>query len=1504
MTFEVRLSRVVAGGLTVTPRFTDGTATGGVDYTGSTRGLAFAGNAGETKRFTVATTEDTDEEPDETFTVSLTVSGTSATVAATDTATGTIVDDDAAPGTVADGQAALTVADASAAEGDGITFTVRLDDAVSGGLTVTPGFVDGTATRGADYAASAAALAFAGTAGETRTFTVATADDAVVEPDETFTVHLTVSGTSATVTATDTATGTIVDDDAAPAVDLSVSPSSVSEGDGSTTVTVTASFSTDRTFAEDRTVRVSVGGGTATSGTDYAAVSDFDITIAGGAGSGTGTFTLTPTGDGVVEGDETIEVAGSAGDLTVTGAALTLTDSTPTLGVGAARAVEGETMVFTVTLQPAGPRAVTVQYATVDGTATAGADYTSTSGRLVFPAGETERRVSVPIADDAEVEANETFALTVQLADAEGSSASATGTILENDVLTISVTAPDVQEAEGTATFRGALSSASPYRIVVRYATSDGTATAGEDYVETTGELVFAPGETEQAVVVQVMDDDLVEGTETLLLSMTVVPLGPRAFGSSGAGAPPLRLAGSGAADQASPTALQVTGTIRDDELARTRSEGTRPTLHLLARSIASEAVAAIGERFAATGGGGDAPRAGLGSAPAPSGLGGAPAGIAVAYPAASVSGAAGAGASGGAGASAGPGQGAMTLQRPSDEPFADLGWLDNAYFSTPVGEAGESGGWQVWGRAGTVRSRLRSRTGGQARGDVFSTHVGVDTRLGGSALVGASVSHTVGLLGYTAPSSLAAGASPGEGDGSVTSVQPYAHWAPRDGLTFWGMGGGGRGSLTLADSAGTVETPLGFRLFAGGARQALTDGLALKADAFHATLRSAERADLAAATGTAIRGRMLAEGQTDWSLSDSSSLNPRLEAGVRWDGGTDVEGMGAEMGAGVAFVNRRLNLGLETQGRYLVAHQADGFEEWGAGLSVRVGPGIDRPGPWLALAPEWGAPDSRVNALWDPGASAELHRGAGGSPGAGPDRIAASAGYRVGDAGGVAVEALHETRPGDDGGVAVRVTGNLSWGGGDGGPRAGVGAPRAEREARVRRGAVAVAAFENVSGAPADQWIGAGVTETLTSALGRVDALSVVGDGEAGEAPPAWRVAGEYRRWGDRVRIDARVVDMRTGAVATRSREEGATAQLFELLDRLTVDLAGELEGLSADGGAGGREPAPRELPGRRRDVRGSEGGGAAETRWALGGGRAAGIAAAGPSTAVRLDPVDATRPSSPQSSGRGPAVGRDPGMVQSDTGMAQARSSTPGGLDESRPWSPRSSGRGPAVGSDAGMARSSTPGGLDESRPWSPRFSGQGPAVGSDAGMARSSTPGGLDESRPSAPPRLETVAVDPFHNVLRAPADDWLGVGVTETLTIALEQLDGVELVRSAGDAGPEAAWLVTGEYRRRGGRLQIDARVVDTRTGAVAARSSVEGAAVDFFDMQDRITADLAAALGNLSTGGEPGRRESEPRAARVQADASRSPREILSLRLPLGPPAGPGLRGGLPAALDR
>ena len=269
LTFTVTLDNAVDGGLTVTPSFTDGTATKGTDYTENTAALTFAGTAGETQSFTVSTTEDTTQEHHETFTVGLAVSGTSATVTDTDTATGTINNDDGA-------HAAVTVADVSAAEGDGLTFTVTLDNAIEGGLTVTPSFTDGTAVEGTDYTENTAALTFAGTAGETQSFTVATTEDTVVEANETFTVGLAVSGTTADVTDTDTATGTITNDDGAAAV--TIGDAAAEEGDA-LTFTVTL----DKAVDGGLKVTPSFTDGTATEGTDYTE-NTAALTFAGTAG--------------------------------------------------------------------------------------------------------------------------------------------------------------------------------------------------------------------------------------------------------------------------------------------------------------------------------------------------------------------------------------------------------------------------------------------------------------------------------------------------------------------------------------------------------------------------------------------------------------------------------------------------------------------------------------------------------------------------------------------------------------------------------------------------------------------------------------------------------------------------------------------------------------------------------------------------------------------------------------------------------------------------------------------------------------------------------------------------------------------------------------------------------------------------------------------------------------------------------------------------------------------
>ena len=142
------------------------------------------------------------------------------------------------------------------------------------------------------------------------------------------------------------------------------------------------------------------------------------------SGSGTRyTVTVTPKAANAWK-DVTITLAGGracaeAGAVcTADGRALTNTSSVTVGGpvrirIEGARAKEGkdESLDFAVTLNRAAAHDVSVDYATKDETATAGADYTATSGTLTFVAGETAKTISVPVLDDAIDEGKETMRL-------------------------------------------------------------------------------------------------------------------------------------------------------------------------------------------------------------------------------------------------------------------------------------------------------------------------------------------------------------------------------------------------------------------------------------------------------------------------------------------------------------------------------------------------------------------------------------------------------------------------------------------------------------------------------------------------------------------------------------------------------------------------------------------------------------------------------------------------------------------------------------------------------------------------------------------------------------------------------------------------------------------------------------------------------------------------------------------------------------------------------------
>ena len=130
----------------------------------------------------------------------------------------------------------------------------------------------------------------------------------------------------------------------------------------------------------------------------------------------TGTATLGAT---TLTGFEGMAISGPAGCLSVADVTVT----------------EGGTATFTVTLSTSTGGPVTVQYATVDGSAAAPGDYAATSGTLNFGAGQTSRTITVPVVEDCATDPGEAFTLVLSnpTGGAAISDASATATITDRD---------------------------------------------------------------------------------------------------------------------------------------------------------------------------------------------------------------------------------------------------------------------------------------------------------------------------------------------------------------------------------------------------------------------------------------------------------------------------------------------------------------------------------------------------------------------------------------------------------------------------------------------------------------------------------------------------------------------------------------------------------------------------------------------------------------------------------------------------------------------------------------------------------------------------------------------------------------------------------------------------------------------------------------------------------------------------------------------------------------
>jgi hypothetical protein len=206
-------------------------------------------------------------------------------------------------------------------------------------------------------------------------------------------------------------------------------------------------------------------------------------------------------------------------------------NSSSSISINDATLTEGDSgttnLTFTVRLSQMNRKATTtVNFATVDGTAIAGTDYTAKSGTVTFKPKSTQQTITIPVIGDLISESNKTF--TVQLSNPVNATlgdSAAVGTIIDNDSApTLSVSGTSVNEGNSgqtTASVAVTLSKAFTSPVTVNYATVNGSATAGSDYTAATGTLTFNPGETSKSVATSITGDTNVESNETFAVTLS-----------------------------------------------------------------------------------------------------------------------------------------------------------------------------------------------------------------------------------------------------------------------------------------------------------------------------------------------------------------------------------------------------------------------------------------------------------------------------------------------------------------------------------------------------------------------------------------------------------------------------------------------------------------------------------------------------------------------------------------------------------------------------------------------------------------------------------------------------------------------------------------------------------------------------------------------------------------------------------------------------------------------
>ena len=297
-----------------------------------------------------------------------------------------------------------------------------------------------------------------------------------------------------------------------------------------------------------------------------------------------------------------------------------------------------------------------------------------------------------------------------------------------------------------------------------------------------------------------------------------------------------------------------------------------------------------------------------------------------------------------------------------------------------------------LWGRGNIGSFEGSPDDGFSMEGSTSSIYFGGDYQFGSKFLAGVAISATSGEVDFS--SSL-------NGDGSIetslTGIHPYVRYAPSAGLSLWGVLGGGSGSADISEDLGDdLSTDLSMTMAAAGLRQAIGSTFALKADVFTVQIDSDLAADLEEVTARAQRLRIAPELGVRRSNA-TSSYSGSVEMGLRVDGGDADNGVGAEAAVSGGYAHAGSGLSMDFRARTLLVHQAEGYSDWGASLTLRLTPGGDE-GLAISVEPSWGNAYGGADALFrQEGTLGQVMSMAGSSEvKARPDRVGVQIGYKM----------------------------------------------------------------------------------------------------------------------------------------------------------------------------------------------------------------------------------------------------------------------------------------------------------------------------------------------------------------------------------------------------------------------------------------------------------------------------------------------------------------------------